>query len=619
MAEAYRDENHVPTLLGVSSVDGVTPVVLWADPTTHRLLTDAAAGMTNPMTTGGDIIYGGALGVPTRLANGTAGQVLTSQGTTLAPIWSAAGAGDMVLASVQTVTGAKTFGTIGGAVGKLILAGSTSGSSILDAAAVAGTTTITLPGTTTTLAGLSVANSFTTAQAITPTSDVISLAVRRNGVGQAANILEIQTEANAFLAGFDKTGKLTTPAVLVSGLTASEIVITDASSNLISAAVATYPSLTELSYVKGVTSGIQAQLNTKGAGTVTAVSVATANGVSGSSSGGATPALTITLGAITPTTVNGNTLTTGSSTYTGTAGQTYTFPSTTKTIAANDGSNFTMGSQAIGDLVVASSTTAVARLADVAVGQVLVSGGVGVAPAYSANPQVTTIELGNASDTTLSRIAAGLLGVEGEVMNGWATTATAAGTTTLSITDKKLQFFTGTTTQNVNLPTTNVIAGQQYIVYNAGTTTGAVVTVRSSGSNDIIKMSYGVYAVFTALQATPTTAAHWAVSRFGAKNTITATSYTTDTGTSLNIDYYDEFIVTAQAGALLINNPSGTARDGQTLIIAITGTAARALTYGAQFEASTVALPTTTATTARLNMGFIWRADTSKWVIIASA
>ena len=44
------------------------------------------------------------------------------------------------------------------------------------------------------------------------------------------------------------------------------------------------------------------------AGTVTAVSVATANGVSGTSSGGATPALTLTLGAITPTSVNGVTL-----------------------------------------------------------------------------------------------------------------------------------------------------------------------------------------------------------------------------------------------------------------------------------------------------------------------
>lgn len=49
----------------------------------------------------------------------------------------------------------------------------------------------------------------------------------------------------------------------LSGLTASEIVGTDASGNLASLPVATYPSLTELSYVKGVTSAIQTQIGTK--------------------------------------------------------------------------------------------------------------------------------------------------------------------------------------------------------------------------------------------------------------------------------------------------------------------------------------------------------------------
>lgn len=48
--------------------------------------------------------------------------------------------------------------------------------------------------------------------------------------------------------------------------------------------------------------------NNKGSGTVTAIGVTTANGVSGTSSGGAAPNLTITLGAITPSTVNGVTL-----------------------------------------------------------------------------------------------------------------------------------------------------------------------------------------------------------------------------------------------------------------------------------------------------------------------
>lgn len=43
--------------------------------------------LSNPMTTGGDLIYGGASGVPTRLANGTLNQVLTSSGGTSAPTW----------------------------------------------------------------------------------------------------------------------------------------------------------------------------------------------------------------------------------------------------------------------------------------------------------------------------------------------------------------------------------------------------------------------------------------------------------------------------------------------------------------------------------------------------
>lgn len=101
---------------------------------------------------------------------------------------------------------------------------------------------------------------------------------------------------------------------------------------------------------------------------------------------------------------------------------------------------------------------------------------------------------------------------------------------------------------------------------------------------------------------------------------VSATSYTTDTGTSLNCDTTDIFIVTAQAGALKFNNPTGTPTDGQKLWIAVTGTAARALTYDTQFEASAaVALPTTTVTTARLDIGFVWRADTSKWRCVASS
>ena len=77
-------------------------------------------------------------------------------------------------------------------------------------------------------------------------------------------------------------------------------------------------------------------------------------------------------------------------TFNGTDGTTMTFPTTSKTVAANDGSNWTISGQAIGDIPIASSTTAYGKLADVATGSVLVSGGVGVAPSWSSTPSITT-------------------------------------------------------------------------------------------------------------------------------------------------------------------------------------------------------------------------------------
>lgn len=93
----------------------------------------------------------------------------------------------------------------------------------------------------------------------------------------------------------------------------------------------------------------------------------------------------------------------------------------------------------------------------------------------------------------------------------FATTATAAGTTTLTVTSPQIQVFTGSTTQTVKLPTTGVPAGAQWQIINQST---AAVTVQSSGSNTICVLP-GVAAApyhsatLTAVVATPTTAANW--------------------------------------------------------------------------------------------------------------
>lgn len=71
------------------------------------------------------------------------------------------GSGDMVLATAQVITGAKTFGSPG-AVGKLVIAGNTSGSATLNASAAAGDLTFTLPGEgPTTLVGRSTTDTLT--------------------------------------------------------------------------------------------------------------------------------------------------------------------------------------------------------------------------------------------------------------------------------------------------------------------------------------------------------------------------------------------------------------------------------------------------------------------------
>ena len=54
MANARKDQNRIPTIIGTSSVDGISPVLIYADPTTHRLYVDLAGGggFTNLTATG---------------------------------------------------------------------------------------------------------------------------------------------------------------------------------------------------------------------------------------------------------------------------------------------------------------------------------------------------------------------------------------------------------------------------------------------------------------------------------------------------------------------------------------------------------------------------------------
>lgn len=156
----------------VFKYDG-TSTYLYGEPgSVNNFAAAAAPGVTDDSSLGYAV---GSLWIKptaTRLA-----YVLTDA-TLGAAVWSdllvgGGGGGDMLLGTAQTVTAAKSFGA-----GLMRLLGSTSGYATFTPPAVAGTNAYALPAVASTLAALSVAQSFTARQCVTPVVvvDAVTLA-----------------------------------------------------------------------------------------------------------------------------------------------------------------------------------------------------------------------------------------------------------------------------------------------------------------------------------------------------------------------------------------------------------------------------------------------------------
>lgn len=281
---------------------------------------------------------------------------------------------------------------------------------------------------------------------------------------------------------------------------------------------------------------------------------------------------------------------------------------TSGNVLRGNGTNFVSATLAVADLsdtktgtgniVLATSPTLVTPLLGTPTSGTLTNCSglpiAGLVASTSTAIGVGSVELGHATDTTITRVSAGVIAVEGVnvLLNGGALGTPGSGTLT----------------NCSGLPAAGLVATTSTAVGFGSIELGHATDTTLSRSAAGVLAVEGV--VIPSISSTNTIT--------NKRNTKRSLQSSNDTTFDIDTDLYDYAEDTGLTGGVTVTW-SGTPTLGQTLWVAITGTAARAITWDTDFESSTATLPTTTVTTARLDIGFIWNSATSKFRCIAVA
>lgn len=594
MANASRDENDVPTLLGVSNSDGKTPVTIYADPVTHRLLVGMTGGGgtvtevdTGTGLTGGPITSSGTISLDSKLAPldtlGSAGQIPRVNAGATALEYYTPSAGTVTAVSVASSNG---------------FAGSSSGGAT---PALTLTTTITgiLQGNGT---AISAASTTGTGNVVLATSPSFSGATITTSTVNGVTL----TTGGGTTTFLNANGAYSSPAGsgTVNSGTAGQLAYYATSTTAVSGnADAT---ISNGALTLGVATSVLGQLLLSGStsGTTTVTPNVTASG-------------TLTLPAATDTLV----------------GRATTDTLTNKTITSSTdvlgGVTMTLGSDATGDTYYRASGTTLTRLAVGSTGNVLtVSGGI---PSWAPPAAATAITVGT---TTVGSGTTGyVLYDNGGTLGNLQPTGSGLAVlqTSPTLITPTLGVATATTINGLQITSTSAILtlpSMSTVAFGEGMT----LTSGSNGNTYTFPSASDTVVTLAATQTltnkTLTAPAITTVAETGIgtadllapnNHTITVSSNAGSASQSFLVNTFTNSSASAMTITIPVATP--TPKDGQFLEVRIydfSGVAESVTWVNTENSTTTVPATSNGSTTLPLSVLFQYNAATSKWRCVAS-